>query len=75
MDDCYKLKTIGNSKYYHTESENPILKLDEHHAEIFDCVDGLVVKEASFLNSEYELENHEVLKKDIIWDAFSKAKW
>lgn len=66
-------KTISNNLSFHTESENPILKKDEHHAEIIDITDGLVVEDMMF-NYEYEIENHEILDKNSIWNAFGKAK-
>ena len=66
-------KTVPN-RNYNTESENPILKKDEHHAEIIDITDGLVVDEPIFTNPEYELEHREVLKKNNVWDAFGNKK-
>ena len=78
-------KTVGNNGYFHIESENPILKKDEHHAEIVDISDGLVVEDKLLINYDYELDNeniiwdnlkhHQILKKDCnIWDAFSTKK-
>ena len=66
-------KTISNNPSFKTESENPILKKDEHHAEIIDITDGLVVEDMMF-NYEYEMENHAVLNKNSIWNAFGKPK-
>jgi len=77
-------KTIDNNSNYHTESENPILKKDEHHAEIVDITDGLVVEDQLLITHEYELDNenviwdnlkhHNILKENNIWDAFGTKK-
>ena len=67
-------KTVGNKDYFYTESDNPVLKKDEHHAEIVDITDGLVIEEQSWIIPEYNLKNHEVLKQDDIWRAFGKSK-
>ena len=67
-------KTVANNPKYNTESDNPILKKDEHHAEIVDITDGLVVDEQSTIIIDYNLDNHEVLKKDNIWNAFGNSK-
>lgn len=67
-------KTIPNNENYCTESDNPILKKDEHHAEIIDITDGLVVDEPFMIVPEYNLENHEKLFQDSIWDAFGNKK-
>lgn len=74
IDESYKWKTIGNAYYFNTESENPILKKDEHHAEIIDISDGLVVSDSLLSTNDYELENQEILKQDTIMDAFSRKK-
>lgn len=66
-------KTVSNNNFY-TESEHPILKKDEHRAEIIDIVDGLVVDEMSLSFNDYELEHYEVLKKNEIWNAFGRKK-
>ena len=67
-------KTISNNPSFHTESENPILKKDEHRAEIIDITDGLVVEDMMF-NYEYELlDNYEPLTDNSIWNAFSNSK-
>lgn len=67
-------KTISNNYYFNTESENPILKKDEHHAEIIDITDGLIVEDMMF-NYEYELlDNYEILNDNSIWNAFGKSK-
>ena len=66
-------KTVHNIQDYCTESENPILKKDEHHAEIVDITDGLVVEEQTYI-PEYNLENHEKLRDDDIGRAFGNAK-
>lgn len=70
----YNWKSVSNNYYFHTESENPILKKDEHHAEIIDITDGLVVSDSLLSTNDYELENQEILKQDTIMDAFSKRK-
>ena len=78
-------KTIKNNFHFKTESENPILKLDEHHAEIIDITDGLVVEEQSFINIDYEwdknspriwgdLFRHNKTIDDSVWDAFGNKK-
>ncbi len=67
-------KTVNNKHDYHTESENPILKKDTHHAEIIDITDGLVVDEQILTMPDYKLENHEILKHDDVWCAFGKSK-
>lgn len=84
MEKYYKnWKTINNNPNYYTESENPILKKDEHHAEIVDITDGLIVEEQILINSEYELDNeniiwdnlkHHSILKENIWDAFGTKK-
>lgn len=74
VDESYKWKSVPNNYYFHTESENPILKRDEHHAEIIDITDGLVVSDSLLSANDYALENQEVLKQDTIMDAFSKRK-
>lgn len=66
-------KTISNNPSFNTESENPILKKDEHHAEIIDITDGLVVEDMMF-NYEYEMANRGVLNKNSIWNAFGKMR-
>lgn len=66
-------KTVSNNNY-HTESENPILKKDDHHGEIIDITDGLVVDDMSLSFNDYGLENYEQLKKNNVWDAFGKKK-
>lgn len=65
-------KTIGNNNYY-TESENPILKKDEHHAEIIDKTDGLVVEDTLFVIPEYNLDNHEIMNQNTIWKALGNS--
>ena len=83
--DCKNWKTIDNNFYFNTESENPILKKDEHHAEIIDITDGLVVEEQVFLNIDYgwdeemprvwdNLIRHNKKIKNSVWDAFGKKK-
>ena len=68
-------KTIRNVNDYNTESTNPILKKDEHHSEIIDITDGLVVDEPLLINPENELLQHsEILKQDSVLDAFSKVE-
>lgn len=78
-------KTINNNSNYKTESENPILKKDEHHAEIIDITDGLVVDEKTFINIDYEWDNESLrIWSDLyynnetigssIWDAFGNKK-
>ena len=77
-------KTIDNNYYFNTESENPILKKDDHHAEIIDITDGLVVEEQSIMNYDYPNDNNELLweslkghkkiKNNTVWDAFGKKK-
>ena len=68
---CKNWKTVDNNSNYYTESENPILKKDEHHAEIIDITDGLVVDEPLFIIPDYNLNNHEVMKDDnSVWGAF-----
>lgn len=67
-------KTIDNNPRLHTESENPILKKDEHHAEIIDITDGLVVEEQSLTMPDYKLDNYEIMKNDDIWSAFGNKK-
>ena len=62
-------KTVGNNPSYHTESENPILKKDEHHAEIIDITDGLVVEDSLFVVPEYNLDNHDIMNQNTIWKA------
>lgn len=66
-------KTVSNNNYY-TESDNPILKKDNHHAEIIDITDGLVVENIELSFNDYELDNYEQLKKNEVWDAFGKKK-
>ena len=73
-DKSYNWKSVSNNYYFHTESENPILKKDEYHAEIIDITDGLVVSDSLLSANDYELENHEVLKQDSIMDAFGNRK-
>lgn len=67
-------KTVSNINDYYTESENPILKEDKHHAEIIDITDGLVVDEPLMIFPDYNLENHEKLSQDTIWDSFGNKK-
>jgi hypothetical protein len=67
-------KTVSNRYEYHTESENPILKKDTHHAEIIDITDGLVVEERTLIMPDYKLENHEILRQDDVWCAFGISK-
>lgn len=72
---CKNWKTVDNNYYYHTESDNPILKKDSHHAEIIDITDGLVVDEPMLYIPDYNLDNHEVMREDNnVWGAFSKRK-
>ena len=76
-------KSVDNNYYFNTESDNPILKKDEHHAEIIDITDGLVVDEQVLFN-DYELDNQEILwrnlkhhkmiKENNVWNAFGKKK-
>lgn len=74
MSTWYKnMKTVGSENFI-TESENPILKKDEHHAEIVDITDGLVVEEQTLIYPDYKLENHEILREDNIWSAFGNKK-
>ena len=75
MDEYWKnWKTVDNYYEYPTESDNPVLKKDSHHAEIIDITDGLVVDEAIFIMPDYKLDNNEIMKHDSIWEAFSKSK-
>ena len=67
-------KTVDNKFDYCTESENPILKKDNHHAEVIDITDGLVVDEQILIMPDYKLENHEILRQDDVWCAFGKSK-
>lgn len=76
-------KSVDNNYYFNTESDNPILKKDEHHAEIIDITDGLVVEEQVLFN-DYELDNQEILWKNLkhhkimkdttAWNAFGMKK-
>lgn len=64
-------KTVRNNYNYYTESEHPILKKDEHHAEIIDINDGLVVEEQTLTMPNYKLKNSEIMKEENnIWSAF-----
>ena len=65
-------KTVDNNANYCTESEHPLLKKDEHHAEIVDVTDGLVVEDSLFIYSIDNLKNHETMSHGNIWDAFGK---
>lgn len=77
-------KTINNNYYFKTESETPILKKDEHHAEIIDISDGLVVDEQVLFSSDYGLDNYDLLWGNLkhyskmndnnVWNAFSRKK-
>ncbi len=66
-------KTISEKNYY-TESDNPILKKDSHHAEIIDITDGLVVEYNDLSFNDFELDNYEPLKRNEVWDAFGRKK-
>ena len=68
------MKTVENNPYFLTESENPILKKDEHHAEIIDITDGLVVEEQTLTMPNYKLDNSEIMKNGDIWGAFGNKK-
>ena len=72
---CKNWKTVSNNGNYDTESRNPILKKDEHHAEIIDITDGLVVDEAVVSFPNYKLDNYEIMRDDGVWGAFKEAKW
>lgn len=74
MDMWKNWKTINNHEDYFTESDNPILKEDGHHAEIIDITDGLVVDEQILIIPDYKLDNHEILRNDNVLGAFSNSK-
>ena len=78
-------KTIDNNSYFNTESKNPILKKDEHHAEIIDINDGLVIEEQTFINLDYGWDDdmprvwdnlfwHNKKLKNSVWDALGSKK-
>lgn len=68
-------KTIYNVNDYETLSDNPILKKDDHHAEIIDIVDGLVVDDNPLMHYDADDYDYEPIDNTDLCSAFSKVDW
>ena len=67
--------TISNINNYSTQSKTPILKKDNHRAEIIDITDGLVVDDNPIYFHDLEYSDYESIDNSDVGSAFSKVDW